>query len=138
MISPVQALRDLMTIMNIEQNKLGSAQQIKNAYAKAREYLPDIEDWEKKYETVAAEKEILRQEKESTAKELEALKKELEITRSNSDEIKQLLKQQSINETLSVKPRTQSREELRVTKAREEVLKQQWEDLKNSTEAKLQ
>lgn len=65
----------------------------------------------------------------------------MEITRSNSEQIKQLVtQQQSLNATLSVRSRTgsQAREELRVTKAREEVLKQQWEDMKQTTEAKLQ
>lgn len=60
-ISPAQALKDLMGIMNIEQNNLGSDQQIKKAYAKAREYLPDIEEWENMFNDTRAANTTLQQ-----------------------------------------------------------------------------
>lgn len=42
--SPIKALQDLINIMNIEQNKQGSVQQIKKACAKAKDFLPEFKN----------------------------------------------------------------------------------------------
>lgn len=44
-MSPVQVLEEIISITDIEKNKLSSVTQIQKALAKAREYLPEFEEW---------------------------------------------------------------------------------------------
>lgn len=59
-ISPLQALQDLISIMNVEHNKLSSVQQIKKALTRTKEFLPEFEDWETSFGTITTENEALK------------------------------------------------------------------------------
>lgn len=70
-ISPLQALQVLISSMNTEQNKLSSVQQLKKEYAKAKEFLPEFEEWETSFGTISTENKALKKELNETRVQLQ-------------------------------------------------------------------
>lgn len=47
--SPLQVLKELITILNVDQNKCNSITLVRKALGKARDNMKNFEEWEKTY-----------------------------------------------------------------------------------------
>lgn len=126
-LTPTQALRELITILDIEKNHYNSTQQIKKALSKAKEFLPSFEEWENSYSYIDNENEELRKNVQSKEAKLEETTKLLNLQKTFSSQLSQRSKTTRGLE-----------EEIRELRNREEIWKKSSEDLKKATEEQLQ
>lgn len=63
-VSSEQVLQELMTTLDVDQNKTKNTELVRRAMAKAKEYFEDIQAWEERYEENVKELEELKNDKE--------------------------------------------------------------------------
>lgn len=134
--SPVSALGELISIINIEKNKLNSVTQVKLAHTRTKALLPYFEAWESSLQSLKLENESLKR----LQLENESLKSDLGETINKLEEKNKLLSiQKTLTESLSNKSREalRAKEEARIMLAEAEVSRQQWENIKRTTEDQL-
>lgn len=124
--SPVLAIQELITITNVDKNKQAAMTQVKLAFAKATEYLPDFEAWEASYCALQAEKDSLQADLDATFNKLQEKANLLSVQKTLTDKAThRALEAQRIQE------------ETRTMLARAEETKQHWEKVCKGTDEKL-
>lgn len=124
--SPIAVLQEIISITNIEKNKLNSVTQIKLAHAEAKHLLPEFEEWESSFKSLRTDNEVLRQEFDET---LNRLQEQTKLTAI----------QKTLTERISQKSREAQRaqEEVKPMKIKEDLLGVKWTELKQTTDEQL-
>lgn len=138
--SPVAALQELITVTNIDKNKLNSTTQVRQAYTRTKALLPDFELFELQHESLRTENEKLELQYESLKVENEKLNCELNNT---SKKLQDLTKLQAVSKTLTEKVNQKSKEvlrfqeEIRALKIKDDVLEAKWAETQKKTDEQL-